>query len=207
MKRALAFALLLCVIAPATAQQPAAPDIDAGAVFVAATPKLDGRLYQRAVMIVAPLPRGGHVGVVLNRPMQIQLAMLFPEDVPSREVRDQVYWGGAASRDVLFAIARVAPVPAQGSLELVPGVWLVGTEAAIDRLIETAPNEARYYMGLVGWAPGLLAEQIRDGSLALASADAAELFLADTSGLYDQVMRRAGARPGGARWRIEARAR
>lgn len=203
MRRALVFALLL-LVAPATAQQPDAPDIDRGPVFVAATQKLDGELYERTVIVVAPAPRGGHISVVLNRPSPIALAEIFPWHAPSREVLDPLYWGGTEMMEGVFAMTRIPPEPARGSIRLMLGAWLVMDAEAIDRIIETRPNEARYYVGLVFWAPGLLAEQIRRGSLALAPADERELFLADTSGLYDLVMQRAGARPGGARWRIEA---
>ena len=63
-----------------------------------------GSLIGTAMLLVAPAPTGGHVGVILNRPTRRTLSSLFPEHEPSKKVVDPVYYGGPFSRGALVAI-------------------------------------------------------------------------------------------------------
>ena len=52
----------------------------------------------------------------------------------------------------IFAIVRRDPgVPA---LRLLDDLFVTGNGAAVDRLIEQTPNNARYLPGFVGWEDG-----------------------------------------------------
>src|SRR5690606_25142075 len=58
----LSFALLLLVFFPAQARA------DDGAVLLVAHPAFRDLDYRHTVLLAAPAPNGGHVGVILNRP-------------------------------------------------------------------------------------------------------------------------------------------
>ncbi|HEU4644654.1 MAG TPA: hypothetical protein VFS80_03715, partial [Burkholderiales bacterium] len=49
------------------------------AVFLVAHPMFRDLDYRQTVLIAAPAPNGGHVGVILNRPTRRTLGSLFPE--------------------------------------------------------------------------------------------------------------------------------
>ena len=64
------------------------------AVILVAQPGFRDLEYRQTVLIAAPVPSGGHVGVILNRPTRRSLGSLFPEHEPSKKVADPVYLGG-----------------------------------------------------------------------------------------------------------------
>jgi putative AlgH/UPF0301 family transcriptional regulator len=68
------------------------------AVILVAHPAFRDLEYRQTVLIAAPAPNGGHVGVILNRPTRRSLGSLFPEHEPSKKVADPVYYGGPLAR-------------------------------------------------------------------------------------------------------------
>jgi putative transcriptional regulator len=163
------FGALLLLIVSATGAARAA-DLSQ-AVMLVATANLAGSGYEEAVLLAAPLPKGGHMGFIVNRPTSVKLASLFPEHAPSSKVIDPVYLGGPVLPESLFAVTRKAPEGDEDSIALMPGLVAVFSAASVDRIIETTPNDARYFVGLVVWRPGELDEQIRAGTWAARPAD------------------------------------
>jgi putative AlgH/UPF0301 family transcriptional regulator len=49
------------------------------AVILVASGRLAGSSFEQTVILAAPLPQGGHVGFVVNRPTSVKLETLFPE--------------------------------------------------------------------------------------------------------------------------------
>jgi putative AlgH/UPF0301 family transcriptional regulator len=58
----------------------------------------------------------------------------------------------------------------------------------IDHVIETTPNEARYYVGYVGWRPGELRSEIDRGLWSVVDADVEMVFRKDTESLWDELL-------------------
>src|SRR6185369_8571008 len=76
------------------------------ALLLIAHPAFRDLEYRQTVLIAAPAPNGGHVGVILNRPTKRSLGSLFPEHEPSKKVVEPVYYGGPFSRGALVALVR-----------------------------------------------------------------------------------------------------
>jgi putative transcriptional regulator len=171
------------------------------AVILVAHPAFRDLDYRQTVLIAGPAPSGGHVGVILNRPTRRSLVSLFPEHEPSKKVVDPVYYGGPFSRDALVALVKSRTSPGEGSVALTESLYLSFRASTIDRVIETSPNNARYFVGYVGWRPGELRSEIDRGLWSVLSADAETAFRKDTDGLWEELLSqsrrlRAGA-PGG----------
>lgn len=162
-----------------------AEDLDR-TLFVIALASQDGKPYERAVMLSRPV-RHGHVGVLLNQPLSSTMGDLFPE-VAGKSAKVPLFFGGPESPQRVFAMVRAEEQPSQRSVPLLPGVWLVTDGVTIDRILDTAPDTARFFLGFVYWEPGELAEEISKGMMAVRAADAEKLYLEDTSRLYDQVV-------------------
>lgn len=156
-------------------------------VFVIALGAQDGGPFERTVMIATPVSNG-HVGFILNRPSHLTMAAVFPEHAAAKNVLEEIYQGGPQGPDQIFAVIRAKDKPSRISGTLMPGVYIVPDAATIDRIIETTPNAARYYAGLVYWEPGELEQEVRKGMMAVRPADPAKLFLPDTSKLYQQLV-------------------
>jgi putative transcriptional regulator len=174
----LALAALL-LTAPVHAQEEA--------MILVAHPAFRDLEYRQTVLIAAPAPNGGHVGVILNRPTRRSLGSLFPEHEPSKKVIDPVFYGGPFSRGALVALVHADQSPGQGAVLLMKDLYLAFRANTIDHVIETTPNEARYYVGYVGWRPGELKSEIDRGLWSVQGADLEMVFRKDTEGLWDEL--------------------
>ena len=179
---------LVALIASLAACLPAFAQAEGEAVILIAHPAFRDLEYRQTVLIAAPAPNGGHVGVILNRPTRRSLGSLFPEHEPSKKVADPVYYGGPFSRGALVALVRSDSAPGAGSVLLMKNLYLAFRANTIDHVIETTPNEARYFVGYVGWRPGELRSEIDRGLWSVQGADLDTIFRKDTEGLWDELL-------------------
>lgn len=182
----LRFLILACALAGASA--PAWAE-DNDAVLLVANPQFRDPTYRHTVLLAAALENGGHIGVIVNRPTNQSLSNLFPEHEPSKKVIDPVYFGGPFSRSALVAVVRRDTSPGQGSVELMAHLYMAINVSTIDRIIETTPNEARYYVGYVVWRPGELRREIDRGLWAVQNARPDVVFRKDTDGLWEELLK------------------
>ena len=177
----LAFALL-ALSAGAAAQS------QGEAVLLIAHPAFRDMEYRQTVLIAAPVPSGGHVGVILNRPTRRSLGSLFPEHEPSKKVVAPVHCGGPFSRGALVALVKAQSAPGPGTVLLMKNLYLAFRANTIDHVIETMPNEARYFVGYVGWRPGELRSEIDRGLWSVLDADVDTIFRRDADGLWEELL-------------------
>jgi putative transcriptional regulator len=175
----------LLILALAFAAAPARSQEDA--MILVAHPAFRDVEYRQTVIIAAPAPNGGHVGVILNRPTRRSLGSLFPEHEPSKKVMDPVFYGGPFSRGALVALVRSDSAPGPGSVLLMKNLYLAFRANTIDHVIETTPNEARYFVGYVGWRPGELKSELDRGIWAVTGAELDTVFRKDTDGMWDEL--------------------
>jgi putative transcriptional regulator len=179
----LAFALLVAATLP-----PAARAQDVDAMLLVAHPAFRDLDYRQTVLLAAPAPNGGHVGVILNRPTRRSLASLFPEHEPSKKVLEPVYYGGPFSRGALVALVKAGNTPGEGTVQLMKNLYMAFRVNTIDEVIETHPNDARYYVGYVGWRPGELKTEIDRGIWSVLGADVDVVFRKDMEGLWEELL-------------------
>ena len=177
--------IALLAIAPAQAQKG-----DDDAVLLVAHPAFRDADYRQTVLLAAPAPNGGHIGVILNRPTKRSLTSLFPEHEPSKQVKEPVYYGGPFSRSALVALVRRKDDPGEGTVYLMKNLYLAFRVTKIDEIIESTPNEARYYVGYVAWRPGELRSELDRGLWSVLSADIDTVFRKDTEGLWEEMLTR-----------------
>ena len=61
-------------------------------------------------------------------------------------------------------MTRKAPANGDSVVPLMPGLVVAIDGDTVDRIIETTPNDARYFVGLMIWAPEELDEEIEQGA-------------------------------------------
>jgi len=179
----LALVLLVAAAVPARAQ-------DDDAILLVAHPGFRDIDYRQTVLLAAPAPNGGHVGVILNRPTRRSLASLFPEHEPSKKVIEPVYYGGPFSRGALVAVVKTGSTPGEGTVQLMKNLYMAFRVNTIDSVIESRPNDARYYVGYVGWRPGELKMEIDRGIWSVLNADVDVVFRKDMEGLWEELLQR-----------------
>jgi putative transcriptional regulator len=181
--------LLLAGLLVAAACTVRADDLGRPLLLVAA-PDLHG-LYSRTALLVVPADGGQHLGFILNRVTDVKLATLFPDHAPSAKVVDPVYFGGPEMTGSLFALVRRKEgeaMPGVPALHLFGDLYVTGNGAAVDRIIEQTPNDARYFVGFVGWRPGELARELERGFWHLAEPDAALAFSRDPDRMWEDLL-------------------
>ena len=185
-----ALVFMNCVTSLGHAAGPSRP------VVLVATPRLAGSLYEETVLVVTPLSPGQHIGFIVNRPTRVRLEAAFPGHAPSRKVVAPLSLGGPMHASMVVALTRKAPAGPSATIPLLPGLVAVMDGPSVDRIIETTPNEARYFAGLVIWGPGELEEEIRGGAWHVWPAGADIVFRADPAQLWKELS-------AGGRW-VEA---
>jgi putative AlgH/UPF0301 family transcriptional regulator len=157
-----AFAVLLLLLA-AVAGSVRAADLS-GPVILVASERLAGSPFERTVILATPLPNGGHMGFVVNRPTGVKLESLLPDQASARNVLDPVYAGGPMLSSVIFAVMRRPAGEDDKAVPLMPGVVAVVDGPTVDRILETRPNDARYFVGVMIWGPEQLDGEVGDGA-------------------------------------------
>ena len=178
--------LLFAVLAAAgTAVQ--AQDLSKSAILVA-KPELTDVLYGSTVLVVTPIGGERHAGFIVNRPTDVKLGQLFPEDGPSQKIVDPVYLGGPQSSQVIFALVERKASPGGESFELMPGLYATVDADTVDRIIRTESDHARFVVGLVVWQPGELAAEIKNGAWCVLAPDA-HVLQKPSQGLWEELVR------------------
>jgi putative transcriptional regulator len=182
MRKALVFLVLLLAARAAPAQ-----DLDKPHLLVA-SPALQGA-YSHTILIVFPM-RGQHAGFILNRATDVKLGTVFPEHAPSAKVVDPIYFGGPEMMDSLFAV--VQKNPGAGAVQVQGDLFVTAEAETVDRIIETTPNDARYFAGFVGWKAGELAKEIEAGYWYVDELDASQVFRKDPGAMWEELVKRLG---------------
>src|SRR4029453_7416212 len=123
--------LLFAVIAAAATAAPAV-DLSKSMILVA-RPELADQLYGSTILVVTPMGGEQHAGFIVNRPTNMTLGQVFPQDGPSQKVVDPVYVGGPLSPQVVFALVERKQSPGGQSFELTPGLYAAVNEAIVAR--------------------------------------------------------------------------
>lgn len=131
-------------------------------MMLVAKPELEAP-YGETVLVVMPLGDQRHVGFILNRPLEEKMATLFPDNQPAQKVADPVRFGGPVMTDTVFALAQAPEDPTGSSLPIFGDVKVVTHADVINHILQTTPNDARYFVGFVGWQPGELEAEVAKG--------------------------------------------
>jgi putative transcriptional regulator len=185
-KTAGAVAIIAAFLVGAALVAPARATDLSQAVVLVASQNLDGSPFEQTVVIAAPLPDGGHVGFIVNRPTTVRLETLFPDQAATRKVKESVYLGGPALPDSVFVLMRRAPDGAS-VIPLMPGVVAVFDKATIDHVIETTPNAGRYFVGIMLWDADQLEEQVAGRVWDVRHADVNNVLPAQAPGLWNSL--------------------
>jgi putative AlgH/UPF0301 family transcriptional regulator len=74
---------------------------------------------------------------------------------------------------------------------MMTNLYLAINVNTIDRIIEERPNEARFYVGYVGWRPGELRREIDRGLWLVVNPSVDSIFRKDTDALWEEMLRMA----------------
>ena len=159
--------------------------------LVVATPNLGDPNFERTVVLVLEHGDEGALGVVLNRPSDLDLAEPLPEWARAAAHPPVVFIGGPVAPSAAVCLARVGH-NGGGATGWEP---LMGPLGTLD--LDSDPDEAiprldqiRVFAGYAGWGPGQLEAEIEAGGWFVVDADATDPLSPAPEHLWAAVLRR-----------------
>lgn len=178
--------LLLMIAVAAAARAEGSDDT----LILVAKRQLRDQLYGSAILIVKPLGEDRHVGFIINKPTQMTLGKLFPNHGPSQKVTDPVFLGGPFNSQVIFALVQRADSPGGRSVRLGQDLYLAIDSSVVDHIIESEPQHARFFAGMVLWKPGELADEVKRGLWYTLDARTEIVMRNKLDGLWEELVGR-----------------
>lgn len=169
------------------------PDVDDTVVLVA-TPELQDPIYGETILIASPLGNDQHIGFILNKPSQYSSAPTVRGQPASKPLRDTVYVGGPDEPNTVFALLESGNRPGSGWMKLGPDLFMGIASSALDKIMESGTEHARFFTGVVVWKPGELEEELKRGSWYVLDADPDVVLPEHTEGLWQKLVHRAEVR-------------
>ncbi len=154
-----------------------------------ASPALTDPNFDRAVVLITEHGPEGAMGVVLNRPSELEVGEVAPE---LSQVADgePVFIGGPVQPQALVVLAEFVD-PLAAAWIVTADVGFVAAETEYDELGDLV-RRGRVYAGYSGWGAGQLEGELAEEAWIVEAPMPAELFAARPEELWQDVLARKG---------------
>ena len=169
-------------------------DSTAGKLLIA-EPMLEDPNFDRTVVLMIEHTPEGALGVVLNRPTELEVDAVLSEWSGLAASPPVLYMGGPVEQNGVLALGRrrkdAAPVP--GWTSVLGDVGTVDLHLGPD---DVAPglDGIRFFAGYSGWGGGQLEAELEEGAWLVVDATDDDVFAADPDAMWRAVLRRQGGR-------------
>ena len=153
-----------------------------------ASEKLNGTPFDRTVVLLVQDDENGTFGVILNRPANEQQKQHWCQMSGSPEhVAAQLVHGGPMGGPV-FAIHKFQSL---AEMEMPGDLFITAKAESIQQLFDRNPDNYRIYMGIAGWKPDQLVDEIDRGLWYVMDSDPEDIF-DDAEWLWEKALFRFG---------------
>ncbi|MDP1836324.1 MAG: YqgE/AlgH family protein [Chlamydiales bacterium] len=168
-------------------------NIEKGTLLLA-TPEIDSGIFFRAVVVVCEHNPSGTFGLIINKPLDVEL----PEEVINvnqlANPRVGLRAGGPVQTNQMMLLHNYEDATQQ-MLQLCDGVFLGGDLQFLQEVVTDAEGpEVLLCFGYAGWGAGQLEREFLDGSWLLQQAKPDAIFTNDPDHLWQGLLRRMGGR-------------
>lgn len=160
----------------------------AGRLLVA-TPLLGDPNFERTVVLMLEHTGDGALGVVLNRPSELEVGEILHAWAEVVAPPSVVFHGGPVSTDSALGLVRTTGAEVLGVRALSTGVALVDLDTPAE-LVGDAVTAMRVFAGYAGWGEGQLDGEISDGAWFVVDSLPDDPFTTDPDHLWRRVLRR-----------------
>ena len=178
--------------------------------FLVASPKLDGSVFERSVIVMIHHDEEGAMGFIVNKPLEVDFGSLLEmveidQDQISESCYDQhVYFGGPVRVEQLWVIHQddeqiatngggIEELDETAELRFHDEWRLSGTADLIEEFaFGQNISSFRPYIGYSGWGPGQLESEIEEGSWLLLDFDDDLVFDRAFETVWDAALDRLG---------------
>jgi putative transcriptional regulator len=161
--------------------------------LIVANPVLPDPNFDRTVVLVLAHEDKGALGLVLNRPSQMDVDDPLPRWERLAAEPPVVFVGGPVAPGAAICLATVpsgGPIP--GWTPVTGQLGTLDLEQDPDE-VGTGVSQIRVFAGYAGWAPGQLEAEIESGAWFVVDAEPADAMADDPGQLWKRVLRRQGA--------------
>jgi len=159
--------------------------------LLVATPLLTDANFERTVVLVLDHNDDGALGIVVNRPLEVDVSAVLPSWQPHVTAPGRLFKGGPVALDSALG---VVAVPGDDS-EPVGVKRIIGALGLVD--LDTPPEVVtggvaglRIFAGYAGWGLGQLEAEIDEGAWYVVDAEARDPFSDTPERLWSEVLRR-----------------
>ncbi|MGI4895449.1 MAG: YqgE/AlgH family protein [Janthinobacterium lividum] len=163
-----------------------------------ATPSLTDPNFHRSVILVLNHDDDGALGVVVNRPLEVDVDVVLPGWQPFTTAPGKLFQGGPVALDSALGLVAVpGDRPDPRGVRRVFGSVGLGSVGLVD--LDTPPEAVvaelsglRIFAGYSGWSASQLEGEIADGAWFVVPAEARDAFSDHPQALWADVLRRQG---------------
>lgn len=161
--------------------------------LLVASPTLVDPNFRRTVVLLLDHGDNGALGLVVNRPLEVEVAAVLPAWQPYTTEPGTLFQGGPVELDSALGLVAVP-----GDSQEPTGVRrLIGSLGLVD--LDTPPEEVaadlaglRIFAGYAGWSDGQLESEIEQGAWYVVGAESRDAFTDRPQDLWRRVLRRQG---------------
>ncbi len=181
--------------------------------FLVASPRLDGSLFERSVIVMVHHDEEGAMGFIINRPLEVDLGSLLEMVEMDEEIlapdcyQRDVYFGGPVRVEQLWIIyhaqdgeelgerthSGMDDLHASAQTHFHERWGLSGSSDSIEAFADGTDEHAyRPFIGYAGWGPGQLEDEIGDGSWLMLDFDEDLVFDVPVEQMWTWALDRLG---------------
>ena len=156
-----------------------------------ASPMLEDENFRRTVILVLDHGDDGALGLVVNRPMEVDVSSVLPAWQPYTTAPGRLFQGGPVQLDSALGLVAlpgngVEPI---GIRLLIGSIGLVDLDAPPE-VVVTGLAGLRIFAGYAGWAAGQLESEIAQGAWYVVESEPRDAFTDNPKRLWHEVLRR-----------------
>lgn len=162
--------------------------IEAGSLLISRPAMLDPN-FDGTVVLICTHDEHGSVGLTLNRPLDVELEDVLPEDSGLEDISKleiPLLWGGPVGNDCLHVLSGPEQDPVS-VLPVLPGVYFGGDMELVRRTL-TNEGQLRFFIGYSGWSAGQLQEELDADSWFVLPAEVDDVWTTDWRLLWERLM-------------------
>jgi putative transcriptional regulator len=171
-----------------------APETTVGRLLIA-EPMLGDPNFDRTVVLMIEHTDEGALGVVLNRPTELEVGAVLHEWADLAAAPSVLYMGGPVEQNGVLALGRrrkdAGPVP--GWTSVLGDVGTVDLHLGPEDVAEGLDG-IRFFAGYSGWGGGQLEAELEEGAWLVVDATGEDVFAPDPDTMWRAVLRRQGGR-------------
>jgi putative transcriptional regulator len=159
--------------------------------LLVASPTLEDPTFRRAVILMLDHGDDGALGLVVNRPMKVDVSTVLPAWQPYTTAPGRLFAGGPVQLDSALGL-----VTLPGNAEEPIGIrLLIGSIGLVD--LDSPPENVapglaglRIFAGYAGWSAGQLEGEIDEGAWFVVDSEPRDAFTDYPERLWREVLRR-----------------